>query len=183
MNKKNFVNSKGQLISKCLFGVFNFFQKTNENKSTMRYHSSEVEFIQSFFGRIHGLTICFRVLLTFRHIRNCQKSVRILFDLKSYLDRCGFVSTKFFDIMSFNLIKHILKTFLVRKGWFVLYNCADFYGKDIMRFLDTRERTTYVHNFEFLDTCQSKICLDFVILRSAFKCAAIVLWFLNPFIL
>ena len=24
---------KGQLISKCLFGVFNFFQKTNENKS------------------------------------------------------------------------------------------------------------------------------------------------------
>ena len=24
----------GQLISKCLFGVFNFFQKTNENKST-----------------------------------------------------------------------------------------------------------------------------------------------------
>ena len=26
--------TKGQLISKCLFGVFNFLQKTNENKST-----------------------------------------------------------------------------------------------------------------------------------------------------
>ena len=26
--------AKGQLISKCFFGVFNFFQKTNENKST-----------------------------------------------------------------------------------------------------------------------------------------------------
>ena len=26
--------TKGQLISKCLFGVFNFFQKTNKNKST-----------------------------------------------------------------------------------------------------------------------------------------------------
>ena len=26
--------SKGQIISKCLFGVFNFLQKTNENKST-----------------------------------------------------------------------------------------------------------------------------------------------------
>ena len=26
--------SKGQLISKCLFGVFNFFQKMNENKLT-----------------------------------------------------------------------------------------------------------------------------------------------------
>ena len=28
------VVAKGQLISKCLFGVFNFLQKTNENKST-----------------------------------------------------------------------------------------------------------------------------------------------------
>ena len=27
-------NTKCQLISKCLFGVFNFIQKTNENKST-----------------------------------------------------------------------------------------------------------------------------------------------------
>ena len=27
-------SAKGQLISKCLFGVFNFSQKTNENKST-----------------------------------------------------------------------------------------------------------------------------------------------------
>ena len=27
-------NTKGQLISKCLFCVFNFLQKTNENKST-----------------------------------------------------------------------------------------------------------------------------------------------------
>ena len=25
------VKPKGQIISKCLFGVFNFFQKTNEN--------------------------------------------------------------------------------------------------------------------------------------------------------
>ena len=32
--------SKGQLISKCLFGVFNFFQKTNE-----RYLSRKVEFV------------------------------------------------------------------------------------------------------------------------------------------
>ena len=27
---------KGQLISKCLFGIFTFFQKTNGNKSTSR---------------------------------------------------------------------------------------------------------------------------------------------------
>ena len=28
------LDSNGQLILKCLFGVFDFFQKTNENKST-----------------------------------------------------------------------------------------------------------------------------------------------------
>ena len=49
--------AKGQSISKCLFGVFNFFNKTNENTS----HSSKNEFICSFFGRIHGLTICFEI--------------------------------------------------------------------------------------------------------------------------
>ena len=34
--KKNaeFSHTKGQLISKCLFGVFNFLKKTNENKLT-----------------------------------------------------------------------------------------------------------------------------------------------------
>ena len=36
---------KGQLISKCLFVDFNFFQKTNENTS----HISKNEFIRSFF--------------------------------------------------------------------------------------------------------------------------------------
>ena len=39
--------AKGQLISKCLFGVFTFFQKTNENKST----SSKNEFVCSFFWK------------------------------------------------------------------------------------------------------------------------------------
>ena len=44
---------KGQLISKCLFGVFNFSQKTNENKSTWGIIVfSKVEFFRSFFGRI-----------------------------------------------------------------------------------------------------------------------------------
>ena len=48
--------SKGQLISKWFFGVVDFLQKTNENMS----HSSKNKFVRSFFGRIHGLTICFR---------------------------------------------------------------------------------------------------------------------------
>ena len=44
-----FSDTKGQLISKCLFGVFNFFQKMNENKSTwgVIVHS-KVEFVCSF---------------------------------------------------------------------------------------------------------------------------------------
>ena len=33
-NASSWCHPKGQLISKCLFGVFKFFQKTNENKST-----------------------------------------------------------------------------------------------------------------------------------------------------
>ena len=61
-SKKVLTYTKGQLISKCIFGVSNFFQKTNENTS----HSSKNEFIRSFFGRIHSLTICFWNYLTFR---------------------------------------------------------------------------------------------------------------------
>merc|ERR1719264_1204622 len=53
---------KGQLISKCLFGVFTFFQKTNENKWT----SSKVEFVCSVFGRNFSLKKSFRICLTFK---------------------------------------------------------------------------------------------------------------------
>ena len=60
------VINKGQLISKSLFVVFNFFQKTNKNKFELRYHSSKVEFVCLFFGRNVGLKKSFRVCLTFR---------------------------------------------------------------------------------------------------------------------
>ena len=43
--------AKGQLISKCFFGVADFLQETNENKS----HSSKIEFIRSIFGGNVGL--------------------------------------------------------------------------------------------------------------------------------
>ena len=52
---------KGQLISKCLFGVFTFFLITNQNKLT----SSKVEFVCLFFGRNVGLKKLFRICLTF----------------------------------------------------------------------------------------------------------------------
>ena len=41
------ISTKGQLISKCLFGVLTFFQKMNENMST----SSKVELFCSFFWK------------------------------------------------------------------------------------------------------------------------------------
>ena len=37
--------AKGQIISKCLLGVFNFFQKMNENMFDLRFHSSKVKFV------------------------------------------------------------------------------------------------------------------------------------------
>ena len=54
-------SSKGQLISKCHFGVFTFFRKTNRDKST----SSKVELVRSFFGRNIGLKKSFRICLTY----------------------------------------------------------------------------------------------------------------------
>ena len=49
--------SKGRIISKGLFDVLEFSQKTNEQICRSR---SKNEFICSFFWRILGLTICFR---------------------------------------------------------------------------------------------------------------------------
>ena len=48
---------KGQIISKCFFGVFNFLQKTNENTS----HTSKNKFICSFFGRIQAWQFAFEI--------------------------------------------------------------------------------------------------------------------------
>ena len=53
--------AKGQLILKCLFGVFNFLQKTNKNKS----HSRKIEFLCSFFGGNFGLKKSFWFCQTF----------------------------------------------------------------------------------------------------------------------
>ena len=63
------VINKGQLISKSLFVVFNFFQKTNKNKFELRYHSSKVEFVCLFFGRNVGLKKSFWLCLTFNKFK------------------------------------------------------------------------------------------------------------------
>ena len=47
------------------FLCLQFLPKNEQKQVDLRCHFSKVEFIASFFGRINGLTICFRVLLTF----------------------------------------------------------------------------------------------------------------------
>ena len=49
--RKRRKKTKGQLILKCLFGVFNFFQKKERKQVDLLYHSSRVEFVRYFFGR------------------------------------------------------------------------------------------------------------------------------------
>ena len=64
-NLKLVSNTKGQLISKGLFGILKFSQRTNE-----RIHrSSKNEFVHSFFGRIRGYQKSFRNYLTFSYVR------------------------------------------------------------------------------------------------------------------
>ena len=49
--------TKGQLISKCLFVDFNFFQKTNKNT----LHSSKNEFIHSFLEEFTAWQFAFEI--------------------------------------------------------------------------------------------------------------------------
>ena len=53
--------AKGQIITKGIFGVLKFSQKTNERIR----RSSKNEFVRSFFGRIRGYQKSFRNYLTF----------------------------------------------------------------------------------------------------------------------
>ena len=72
------------------------FLPENERKQVyLRYHSSKNEFIRSFFGRIHGLTICFRVLLTFScYIGLTLLVIHSLVTLSTYIFCLKFFSTK-----------------------------------------------------------------------------------------
>ena len=58
--------TKGQLISKCRFGAFNFFQKTNKNKSTWGIIVVKSNLFVRFFGRNVGMKKSFQLGLTFR---------------------------------------------------------------------------------------------------------------------
>ena len=55
MVKRLCAQHKGQLISKGLFAILEFFQKNERNNSIIVLLGQKNEFIQSFFGRIIGL--------------------------------------------------------------------------------------------------------------------------------
>ena len=61
-----FLKIKLKLVNfKMDFWCLQFLQKNQQKRVNLRYDRSKVEFIHSFFGRICGLAICFRVWLTF----------------------------------------------------------------------------------------------------------------------
>ena len=56
------------------FWCLQFLPKNEQKQVKLRYHSSKVEFIRSFFGRIIGLKKSLRLCLTFSRFRLCQLS-------------------------------------------------------------------------------------------------------------
>ena len=67
--------TKGQLILTRFFGVFNFFQKTNKNKSTRGIVVLKSNWFICFFGRIVGLKKTLQLCLTFNRIENSKTRV------------------------------------------------------------------------------------------------------------
>ena len=72
--RPNFVqiwlNIKGQIISKRLFGILGFFQKTNKQIRFYYCQAKKNEFVRSFFGRIRGYQKSFRNYLTFNNLHH-----------------------------------------------------------------------------------------------------------------
>ena len=48
LSRTSLQSAKGQIISKCLFGVFNFFQKTNTTRRTLVKTNSFFHFLEEF---------------------------------------------------------------------------------------------------------------------------------------
>ena len=63
---------KGLLNLKCIFGVFTFFKKMNENKLT----SSKIKFVRLFLERNVGLTKSFQICLTFSGVTTAANQLK-----------------------------------------------------------------------------------------------------------
>ena len=76
--RKNFEITKGQLISKCLFGIFNSLQKGTKNSILLLWYLKSNCF-RLFFGRIEETINWFRELLIFRKDSNLESYLQCLF--------------------------------------------------------------------------------------------------------
>ena len=63
---------KGQLLSKCLFGVFKFFQKANENKSTWGIIVVKSNFFVCFLKGLKIPKSSFEINWPLGHMRRCD---------------------------------------------------------------------------------------------------------------
>ena len=74
--------SKGQLISKAIYGLLTSPKKQTEEFVLFAFLLKQIKFVCSFFRRIYGLPICFRFYLTFRmHQRENQMVVTLIYGL------------------------------------------------------------------------------------------------------
>ena len=92
-------STKGQIISKGLFGVLKFSQKTNE----WIRRSSKNEFVRSFFGRIREHQTSFRDYLTFitwtHNIKHLEMYIFCLPCLNQFLNGAWYNISSFYLIL------------------------------------------------------------------------------------
>ena len=83
---RNYLNipTKGQLISKRLFGILEFFQKTHERIRHSTVRRKKPEFVRSFFWKNRRLERKIRLCLTFIY-RFCQL-IMLIVKVDSYLN-------------------------------------------------------------------------------------------------
>jgi hypothetical protein len=75
--------------------VSSISSKKRTKHVNLRYHCSKVEFIRSFFGRIHSFTVCFRVLLTFSASKWQLKSFWVLIYITTFSNCYSKIQYKF----------------------------------------------------------------------------------------
>ena len=98
--------TKGQFIWKCLFGVFNFFQKTNEKKSTWSMYHSTVKFFHCFLKEFKIPTSPFEINWPLQRIAHKHR-IGLEFEVWNWILHFIYlciVSGIFFTVDIFNLV-------------------------------------------------------------------------------
>ena len=122
------------------FWCLQFLPKNEQKQVDLRYHNSKVEFIRSFFGRIHGLTICFRVLLTFSGLATQQRS--FLYRAKCLLLVFAIAKTR----------KWWHKHYLIFCYTYLYIPYLRHYNLEFIFFQFTFQKATYLVNYIFFNS-------------------------------